>query len=100
MYGKWFLTVFGFGAAILLVIALMTAFPALLAVGIGLVLGFLAVYAFAARRSAKVGGEHGAVAEERRQAGQAGRPRASGAPASGEGDAEAAHRVRVEGRSP
>ena len=99
MYGKWFLTVFGFGAVILLVIALMTAFPALLAVGIGVVLGFLAVYAFAARRSAQVGGEHGAAAEARRQAGQGARPSASGAPRAGEGDAEAAHRVRVEGRS-
>ena len=99
MYGKWFLMVFGFGAAILLVVALMAAFPALLAVAIGLFVGSLAIYAFAARRSAKVGGEHEAVAEERRQAGQTARPRASGAPRSGEGDAEAAHRVRVEGRS-
>ena len=98
MYGKWFLMVFGFGAAILLVVALMAAFPALLAVAIGLLLGSLAVYAFAARRSARVGGEHGAVAEERRQAGQTARSSASGAPAAGEGDAEAAHRVRVEGR--
>jgi membrane protein implicated in regulation of membrane protease activity len=99
MYGKWFLAVFGLGAAILLIVGLMTAFAALLAVAIGLFLAFIAVWAFAARRTRQVGSEQATSSEERRQAGQTGRPAASGAPVSGEGDAGAAHRARL-GRSP
>jgi hypothetical protein len=100
MYGKWFLTVFGLGAVILLIVGLMTAFPALLAVAIGLLLGSIAVYVLAARRRGQVGREHAVVTQERRQAGETARPGASGAPRSGEGDAGAAHRVRLRGRSP
>jgi membrane protein implicated in regulation of membrane protease activity len=100
MYGKWFLAVFGLGALLLLIVALMTAFPALLAVVIGLLVGSIAVYSFSARRTRQVGGEHETATEERRQAGQTGRPSASGAPAAGEGDAEAAHQARLKGRSP
>jgi flagellar biosynthesis component FlhA len=99
MYGKWFLTVFAFGGAVLLIVGLMTAFPALAAVAIGLLLGFIVIYALAARRTRQVGAEHATAAEERRDAGQAGRPSASGAPRSGEGDAGAAQRVRLRGGS-
>jgi membrane protein implicated in regulation of membrane protease activity len=100
MYGKWFLTVSGLGALILLIVGLMTTFAALLAVAIGLLLGSVAVYVLAARRRRQVGREHAAGTEDRRQAGQTARPGASGAPRSGEGYAEAAHRARLEGRSP
>ena len=96
MYGKWFLTVFGLGAAILLIVGLMTAFAALAAVGIALLVGCIVVYGLAARRTAQVGAERETSAEERRQVGQTERPSArSGAPRSGEGDAGAAHRVRL-----
>ena len=98
MYGKWFLTVFGCGAAILLIVGLMTAFAALAAVGIALLVGCIVVYALAARRTAQVGAERETSAGERRQAGQLERPSArNGAPRSGEGDAGAAHRVRLRG---
>ena len=76
MYGKWFLTVFAFGGAVLLIVGLMTAFPALAAVAIGLLLGFIVIYALAAKRTRQVGAEHATAAEERRDAGQAGRPSA------------------------
>jgi flagellar biosynthesis component FlhA len=99
MYGKWFLTVFAFGAAILLIVGLMTAFPALAAVAIGGLLGFIVLWVLAARRTRQVGAEHATIAEEQRQAGQNGRPSASGAPRSGEGDAGAAHRARLRGGS-
>ena len=99
MYGKWFLTVFGLGAGILLIVGLMASFAALIAVGIGLVVGFVILYALSARRSRQVGGERATAAEERREAGQTERPTASGAPRAGEGDAGAAHRARVRGGS-
>jgi hypothetical protein len=97
MYGKWFLSVFGLGAAILLIVGLMTAFAALTAVAIALLVGCIVVYGLAARRTAQVGAERETSAEERRQAGQAERPGASGAPRSGEGDVGAAQRVRLRG---
>jgi flagellar biosynthesis component FlhA len=97
MYGKWFLTVFAFGAAILLIVGLMTAFAALVAVAIGLLLGFIALWVLAARRTRQVGAEHATTAEERRDAGQTERPSASGAPRSGEGDAGSVQRARLRG---
>ena len=45
----------------------------------------------------QVGAEHATAAAERREAGQTERPSATGAPRSGEGDAGAAHRVRLRG---
>jgi MFS superfamily sulfate permease-like transporter len=99
MYGKWFLTVFGLAAVILLVVALMTAFSALIAVGVGLLLGFIVLLVLSTRRTRQVGAEHATAAAERRDAGQTERPTATGAPRSGEGDAGAAHRVRLRGGS-
>jgi hypothetical protein len=95
VYGKWFLTVFGFGAAILLIVGLMTAFAALVAVAIGLLLILMAVGVLAARRTRQVGAEGSTGSEERRGTGQSAAPSASGAPRSGEGDAGAAHRARL-----
>jgi membrane protein implicated in regulation of membrane protease activity len=95
MYGKWFLTVFGLGAAVLLIVGLMTAFAALVAVAIGLFVAFLVVAALSARRTQQVGGERSTAARERREVGQTERPSATGAPRSGEGDAGAAQRVRL-----
>jgi hypothetical protein len=99
MYGKWFLTVFGLGAAVLLIVGLMTAFAALAAVAIGLFVAFLFVVALSARRTQQVGAEHSTTARERREVGQSERPSASGAPRAGEGDAGAAQRVRLRGGS-
>ena len=97
MYGKWFLSVFGLGAVILLIVALMTAFSALAAVAIGLFVGSMVMWVLAAGRTRQVGAERETSAEERRQAGQTEFSAASGAPQSGEGDAGAAQRVRLRG---
>jgi hypothetical protein len=77
----------------------MTAFAALAAVGIGLLVGCVVVYALAARRTQQVGVERETSAEERRQAGRTGPGTASGAPRSGEGDSGAAQRARLRGSS-
>jgi uncharacterized protein (DUF58 family) len=84
MYGKWFLLAFSVGIIILFSIAL-TPFVAVFAVALGLLLAAAVVVGRAGRRSQQVGSEHGAAAEERRQAGQEARPSASAAPRSGEG---------------
>jgi hypothetical protein len=99
MYGKWFTTVMAIGGVVLLVVGLMTAFAALIAVGIAAVAAAVFLYASAARRGSQVGGERRAAADERRRAGQHGRPTASAAPRAGEGDVDAAHSVRTTGRA-
>jgi hypothetical protein len=92
VYGKWFLSVMSFVALILLVVALV-AWASIIGVGIALILAIGIVWALAARRSGQRGQEHETAAEERRAAGRRARPRASGAPVSGEGGADEAQRA-------
>ena len=66
MYGKWFLSVTALGAIVLFVVGLASAFSALVAVAIALLVAVVLLYAFAARRSRLVGAEHATAAGERR----------------------------------
>jgi membrane protein implicated in regulation of membrane protease activity len=87
MYGKWFLIVFGLGAAALLVIGLAVAYTGLIAVAIGVMVALVIVIGLSSRRTSQVGSERESAARERGDG-----PEAIGAPVSGEGDAAAAHR--------
>jgi len=86
MYGKWFLSVFGFGILVLLVIALLAApWVPILAVAIALVIGGAIWMRQGTKRTQQLGSEHAAAARDRREAGQPARPSATAAPHSGEG---------------
>jgi hypothetical protein len=92
VYGKWLGAVFGVIAVILFAIGLIaSAYAPFFAVAIALLIGMVIVFGIATRRTAQVGSEHAATAEEQRQAGQP--QRASAAPAGGEGQAAEAHRA-------
>jgi hypothetical protein len=92
VYGTWFLTTLSFVAVILLVIGLL-AYAPIIAVGLAFVIAVGILWGLAARRARQVGGERASAAKERREAGQAARPSASGAPVSGEGGAAEAHQA-------
>jgi len=99
MSGKGFLAVIGLTGLILLTIGLAIAASAVIAVAIGFELIAGILFAFSARRSRQVGSEHAAVAADRRHSDHVAKPPPDrGAPRSGEGGAEEAHRVRVTGR--
>jgi hypothetical protein len=98
MYGKWFLSVFGFGIAVLLVIGLIaTAYAPIFAVALGVLIAAVIIWGLSTRRTSQVGSERSAAAQERREAGQAARPSATSAPSGGEGQVGTAHRARVKG---
>jgi hypothetical protein len=79
---------------ILLVIGLIFAtFAPIFAAGIALLLGIAFIFGMSSKRTSQVGDEHGAAAQERREAGQTQRSSASARPAAGEGQAAAGHRA-------
>lgn len=92
MYGTWFLSVTGLVAVILLIVGLV-AYASIIAVGIALILATGILWVLAMRRTRQVGSEHATAAQERRAAGRTAGPRPSGAPVSGEGGVEEAHRA-------
>jgi hypothetical protein len=95
VYGTWFLIVLSFFVVVFLAIGLIVWAPIIIAVAIALVVIAAIVWRQSRRRTQQVGGEHAAAAQERRDAGQPGRPSASGAPVSGEGGAAEAQRARL-----
>lgn len=81
-------------AVVFLVIALIAvAFAPIFAVGIAVLFGIALLVGASARRSKQVGSEHGAAAQDRREAGQETRSSASARPAAGEGQAAAGQRA-------